>query len=65
MDPPSIIAPIWRSPVPLGKIHTYPPPPHISGESTLVKDFVDILLLVELGRIDSDRLLRAIQASFE
>ena len=37
---------------------------HVSGESSRVKDFVDILLLAELGKIDSDHLYRAIQAIF-
>lgn len=43
------------------KLHAYTRP-HVSGESSRVKDFVDILLLAELGRIDPDHLLRAIQA---
>jgi len=39
--------------------------PHVSGESSRVKDFVDILLLAGFGRIDPDRLLLAIQATFD
>lgn len=46
------------------KVHAYTRP-HISGESSRVKDFVDILLLAELGKINADRLYRAIQATFE
>jgi hypothetical protein len=46
------------------KVHAYTRP-HSSGESSRVKDFVDILLLAELGKIDSTRLYRAIQATFE
>lgn len=45
------------------KFHAYTLP-HPSGESTRVKDMVDILLLAELGEIDSERLLLAIQATF-
>lgn len=36
-----------------------------SGESSRVKDFVDILLLAELGNIDPNRLSLAIKATFE
>jgi hypothetical protein len=46
------------------KVHAYTQP-HASGESSRVKDFVDILLLAELGEIDSERLSCAIQATFE
>ena len=46
------------------KVHAYTRP-HVSGESSRVKDFVDILLLAESGKIDSDRLSRAIQATFD
>jgi hypothetical protein len=46
------------------KLHAYTRP-HISGESSRVKDFVDILLLAGFGRIDPNRLLLAIQATFE
>lgn len=46
------------------KIHAYTRS-HTSGESSRVKDFVDILLLAELGKIDSDRLYRAIKATFD
>lgn len=45
------------------KVHAYTRP-HVSGESSRVKDFVDILLLAELGKIDADRLYQAIQATF-
>lgn len=46
------------------KVHAYTRP-HISGESSRVKDFVDILLLAELASINADHLLRAIQATFD
>ena len=46
------------------KVHAYTRL-HISCESSRVKDFVDILLLAELGPIDSTRLYRSIQATFE
>lgn len=46
------------------KFHAYTLP-HPSGESTRVKDMVDILLLAEIGEIDSKRLLRAIHATFD
>jgi hypothetical protein len=46
------------------KVHAYTRP-HISGESSRVKDFVDILLLAEAGKIDANRLSRAIQATFD
>jgi hypothetical protein len=46
------------------KLHAYTRP-HLSGESSRVKDFVDILLLAGFGRIDPDRLQRAIQATFD
>ena len=46
------------------KVHAYTRP-YPSGESTRVKDIVDILLLAEMGEIDSERLLRAIQATFD
>jgi hypothetical protein len=45
------------------KIHAYTRP-HRSGESSRVKDFVDILLLAKIGTIDSIRLSKAIQATF-
>ena len=45
------------------KLHAFTRP-HSSGESSRVKDFVDILLLAELGTIDGERLSRAIQATF-
>jgi hypothetical protein len=46
------------------KVHAYTRP-HVSGESSRVKDFVDILLLAELGKINADRLYHAIQATFD
>jgi hypothetical protein len=46
------------------KVHAYTRS-NVSGESSQVKDFVDILLLVELGKIDSDHLYHAIQATFD
>ena len=46
------------------KLHAYTRP-HLSGESSRVKDFVDILLLAGFGRIDPYRLLLAIQATFD
>lgn len=46
------------------KVHAYTRP-HLSGESSRVKDFIDILLLAELGNLDADRLSRAIQATFD
>jgi hypothetical protein len=39
--------------------------PHLSGESSRVKDFVDILLLAGLEKIDAGRLIHAIQATFD
>jgi len=45
------------------KLHAYTRP-RKSGESSRVKDFVDILLLSELGSISGIQLLRAIQATF-
>jgi hypothetical protein len=38
--------------------------PHKTGESSRVKDFVDILLLAELGKIAGERTRSAIQATF-
>jgi hypothetical protein len=46
------------------KLHAYTRP-HASGESSRVKDFVDILVLAGLGNIDPDRLLQAIRATFD
>jgi len=46
------------------KVHAYTRA-HISGESSRVKDFVDILLLAELASINADHLLRALQATFD
>jgi hypothetical protein len=46
------------------KLHAYTRP-RSSGEPSRVKDFVDILLLTNLGDIRSEGLLRAIQATFQ
>jgi hypothetical protein len=46
------------------KVHAYTRP-HFSGESSRVKDFVDILLLAEIGPIRSARLSPAIRATFD
>jgi len=45
------------------KFHAYTRP-HKTGKSSRVKDFMDILLLTNLGAIDGGRLLKAIQATF-
>ena len=45
------------------KFHAYTRP-HKTGESSRVKDLIDILLLAELGTISGERLLQAIQATF-
>lgn len=45
------------------KLHAYTRP-RKSGESSRVKDFVDILLMAELGTISGERLLQALQATF-
>ncbi len=45
------------------KVHAYTRP-RASGESSRVKDFVDILLLAELDEIDASRLKEAIHATF-
>jgi hypothetical protein len=45
------------------KLHAYTRP-HKTGESSRVKDFIDIILLTRLGVIDGERLLQAIQATF-
>jgi len=39
--------------------------PHVSGASSRVKDLVDILLLAEMGELDSATLRNAIQATFD
>jgi hypothetical protein len=46
------------------KVHAYTRP-HTTGESSRVKDFIDIILMAELGKIDSDRLYCAIHATFD
>jgi hypothetical protein len=38
---------------------------HASGEGSRVKDLVDILLMAELGEIDADLLVQALQATFD
>jgi hypothetical protein len=38
---------------------------HASGERSRVKDLVDILLMAELGEIDADLLMQALQATFD
>ncbi len=45
------------------KLHAYTRP-HLSGESSRVKDFVDILLLSGLGKITGENVNHAIQATF-
>jgi hypothetical protein len=45
------------------KLHAYTRP-RKSGESSRVKDFVDMLLLSEMGTISGERLFQAIQATF-
>lgn len=45
------------------KLHAYTRP-YLSGQSTRVKDFVDILLLAELGAFDGESMFRAIEATF-
>jgi hypothetical protein len=39
--------------------------PHVSGASSRMKDLVDILLLAEMGELDSTNLREAIQATFD
>jgi hypothetical protein len=38
---------------------------HLSGESTRIKDWVDILLMVEMGSFHAQLLRRALQATFD
>jgi hypothetical protein len=38
---------------------------HASGQRSRVKDLVDILLMAELGEIDADLLMQALQATFD
>jgi hypothetical protein len=45
------------------KLHAYTRPRQ-SGESSRVKDFVDMLLLSEMGTISGERLFQAIRATF-
>lgn len=46
------------------KLHAYTKPRR-DRENTRIKDFVDILLLAELGRLDGGRLRKSIQATFD
>jgi hypothetical protein len=46
------------------KLHAYTRP-YVSGESSRVKDFVDLLLLAGLEIVHADRLRQAIAATFE
>ena len=46
------------------KLHAYTKP-RASGDNTRVKDFVDILLLAGLSRIQFDDLIAAINATFD
>ena len=46
------------------KYHAYTRP-HVSGISSRVKDFADMLLLAEMGEMDSSNLQKAIQATFD
>lgn len=45
------------------KLHAYTRP-YLSGQSTRVKDFVDILLLAGLGAFDGKSMFRAIETTF-
>ena len=45
------------------KVHAYTRP-HVSGEGSRVKDFVDILLLAALSEMHAERLRQAIHATF-
>jgi hypothetical protein len=46
------------------KVHAYTRP-HVSGESSRVKDLVDILLIGKMWTMDGAMLLKALQATFE
>lgn len=46
------------------KLHAYTRP-YTSGQSTRVKDFVDMLLLAGFGILESETLMRAIKATFD
>lgn len=46
------------------KVHAYTRP-HVSGESSRVKDLLDILLIARASAVDGRALSRAIQATFE
>ncbi|HEY42931.1 MAG TPA: nucleotidyl transferase AbiEii/AbiGii toxin family protein [Anaerolineae bacterium] len=46
------------------KVHAYTKP-HPSGEPSRVRDIIDILLIAELGKINSSYLLQALQSTFE
>ncbi len=45
------------------KFHAYARP-HVSGESSRIKDFVDIMLLVQMSQVSAQKLSTAIQATF-
>lgn len=46
------------------KVHAYTRP-HLSGESSRVRDLVDILLIARMRALDGALLLKALQATFE
>ena len=46
------------------KVHAYTRP-HATGEASRVKDWVDLLLIVELGALNGSTLRRAMQATFD
>jgi hypothetical protein len=46
------------------KVHAYTRP-HPSGESSRVKDLVDILVLASLGKIDGENIFQALKATFK
>lgn len=46
------------------KYHAYTRP-HVTGVSSRVKDLVDMLLLAEMGELESESLRQAIQATFD
>jgi hypothetical protein len=46
------------------KVHAYTRP-HATGEASRVKDWVDVLLIAELGTLNGQLLRRALRATFE
>jgi len=46
------------------KVHAYTKP-HPSGEPSRVRDIIDILIIAELGKIESSHLLQALHSTFE